>query len=92
MIRFIIETNHLTYVNCFCGTNTIEQPFDKIWNVLMLILNYIEDIFRVLAPSKFFYFVEETCKRKSILILFSDEIINLMDLFPVHIVMNIHLW
>jgi hypothetical protein len=50
--RFIIETDHRTYVNCHCGTNTNEQPFHHIWNVLMLILNHFEELFRVLAPSK----------------------------------------
>ncbi len=39
-------------MNCICGTSIIEKPFDNIWNVLMLILNHFEEMFRVLAPSK----------------------------------------
>ncbi|CAF3587059.1 unnamed protein product [Rotaria sordida] len=50
-VKFIIETNHYTYINCYCGTNFTEQPFDNIWNVLMSILNLFEEMFKILAPS-----------------------------------------
>jgi hypothetical protein len=56
--RFIIETDHQTYINCLCGTNVLEQPFDNIWNILMILLNHFEEMFRVLAPSKFLYIIK----------------------------------
>lgn len=60
LIRFIIETDHQTYINCICGTNIFEQPFDNIWKVLMLILNHFEEMFKIFAPSKILFFYSTT--------------------------------
>ena len=51
--RFILDTDHQTYINCYCATDIVNQPFEQIWNVLMLILNHFEDLFKTLAPSRF---------------------------------------
>ncbi|CAF4787957.1 unnamed protein product, partial [Rotaria magnacalcarata] len=32
-VKFIIETNHHTYINFYCGTNVMEKPFDNMWHV-----------------------------------------------------------
>jgi hypothetical protein len=48
----MLETDHQSYVNCICGTTVSEQPFDNIWNVLMILLHHFEDMFRIYAPSK----------------------------------------
>jgi hypothetical protein len=49
--RFIMETDHRTYVRCHCGTALTEQAFEEIWNVLMPLLNHFEDVLTNLAPS-----------------------------------------
>ena len=48
-----METDHRTYIRCYCGTSIVEQPFEEIWIVLMSILNHFEDMLANLAPSKF---------------------------------------
>ncbi|CAF3277082.1 unnamed protein product [Rotaria socialis] len=53
-VKFIIETNHHTYVNFYCGTNVMERPFDNVWHVLMCLLNLFEEMFKVLAPGSQF--------------------------------------
>ncbi|UJR35944.1 hypothetical protein I4U23_028685 [Adineta vaga] len=52
--RFIIETDHRTFIKCHCGTAAAEQAFEEIWNVLMPILNHFEEMFTQLAPSNQF--------------------------------------
>ncbi|CAF0830768.1 unnamed protein product [Adineta ricciae] len=52
--RFILETDHRTFINCHCGTSIAEQSFEEIWNVLMPILNHFEEMFTQLAPSNQF--------------------------------------
>lgn len=84
----MLETDHQSYVNCICGTTVSEQPFDNIWNVLMILLHHFEDMFRIYAPSKILLI--EIIKKESILTFV--KIINFIVLFNVHIVMNIHLW
>ncbi|CAF0832011.1 unnamed protein product [Adineta steineri] len=53
-VKFILETDHRTYINCYCGANITNQPFEHIWNVLMIILNHFEEMFKVLAPNNQF--------------------------------------
>ncbi|CAF0747472.1 unnamed protein product [Adineta ricciae] len=53
-IKFILDTDHQTYINCYCATDINNQPFEQIWNVLMLILNHFEDLFKTLAPNNQF--------------------------------------
>ncbi|UJR10108.1 hypothetical protein I4U23_014330 [Adineta vaga] len=53
-VKFILETDHQTYINCRCGTNIQDQPFEQIWNVLMLLLNHFEDLFKTLTPNNQF--------------------------------------
>jgi hypothetical protein len=83
-----METDHHTYVTCYCGTNIIEQPFEEIWNVLMVILNHFEEMLITLAPSKFRFNIN-ILKFDS---FFFGKVIDLIGLFNVHIVKNFHLW
>ncbi|CAF3057785.1 unnamed protein product [Rotaria sp. Silwood2] len=53
-VRFLMETDHRTYVICHCGTNIVEQSLEEIWNILMPILNHFEIILTNLAPSNLF--------------------------------------
>ncbi|CAF0907580.1 unnamed protein product [Adineta steineri] len=52
--RFIMETDHRTYIKCHCGTSNLEKPFEEIWSLLMLILNHCEEMFLQTAPSNKF--------------------------------------
>ena len=51
--RFILETDHQTYITCYCGSKSTEQTLDQIWSGLMPILDHFEEMFISLAPSKF---------------------------------------
>ncbi|CAF4519735.1 unnamed protein product [Rotaria sp. Silwood1] len=53
-VRFLMETDHRTYIICHCGTNIVEQSLEEIWNVLMPILNHFEAVLTNLAPSNLF--------------------------------------
>lgn len=53
--RFLMETDHRTYITCRCGTSMPEQPFEEIWNVLMPMLNQMEALLACLTPSKLNY-------------------------------------
>jgi hypothetical protein len=83
--RFIMETDHHTYITCHCGTSIVEQPFEEIWNILMPILNHFEEMLTSLAPSKF------ASSRRKIMFCFV-KVIGLIGLFNVRIVKNFPLW
>ncbi|CAF0735438.1 unnamed protein product [Rotaria sordida] len=53
-VRFLMETDHRTYIICHCGTNIVEQSLEEIWNVLMPILNHFEAMLTNLAPNNLF--------------------------------------
>lgn len=46
-----METDHHTYIKCYCGTSIVEKSLEEIWSLLMSILNHIEEMFINFAPS-----------------------------------------
>jgi hypothetical protein len=83
-----METDHRTYIRCYCGTSIVEQPFEEIWNVFMSILNHFEDMLANLAPSKFIINI----RKIDFFLFFLKKVFDLIVRFNAHIAKNFHLW